>query len=673
MRININHRHCGAELCRRFISRFISPLCCRVWFLPACLLLAAPLCAQPEGAASTPRSITALTSADWADLKRQSEQSPPLPGQALASYFATGHFFPALPVQPLLSADGRWVYYWRRQGLQYWLCRSQGDGEEQVLHKQREVPPSQLVLSRDQQQLWLAATDLLQLLDIRRKTLRTVWQPGFALPGQKQIPSRHSMQVIQLSAEGAVLQWQQAATSYWFLTSSRAARQIWPTPQRSAWQDISGKVLVLQPVPEQKPDHAATETTAGLLPDISQLLRSANGELLATARLYQRLDWQSEDPAWQTLLNQLQARRPQCSMQLQSAASKLLVSYSCSDQTDAQHLLLTLDGKLQIRQRQLLQLSTTASLPAGVSPQQVAWQAQDGQTIPGYLYLPPGLPLAHRPLVTLIHGGPFSRSDPAYDVLVQWLVNRGAIVLQPDYRSSAGFGQAFMQAAQGDFGPDSPLLGDIFSGLDLLLQSGIGDPAQQAVIGHSFGGYLAIQALQAQPQRFRFGLALAAPVDLAATLQTYLPVASTPFGQPSLSELFQAAGVPWQDRDWQQQLSAESPLTRTTFLQRPLYLWAGGQDDRISAAALQQFQQQAIMQGKTVRLWLDPDSGHQAGTLQSRRLQFYLAASLVISHLPAGPEAGLAPAVSDASQHQPLDTFDSLLQTLEVRPATTGN
>lgn len=659
MRTNVKHP-------LRLLRLALCGLCLAWW--------AGPLQAQ--------QAIRAFSTKDWQQLKLQSEQSPPLPSLPLASYFSAGHFFPALPLQPLLSADGRWVYYWRRQGQQYWLCRSQGDGEEQVLHKQREVPPTQLMLSTDQQHLWLAAPDLLQLLDIRRKTLRTLWQPGFALAGQKQIPPRQQIQVIELNVAGAVLQWQQTETSYWWLKPNHAAQQIWPATAHSqssaaprpVWQDAAGNPLLLRQIPKKIPDETSTPVT-GLQPEISQTLRSSDGKLLAYALLYQRLFWQSTDPGWQALLDQLQARQPLCSMQLQIAAAshKLLVSYSCSDEINTQHLLLTLNTDLQIQHHQQLQLSAEAPLPPGVAPQQVAWQAQDGQTIPGYLYLPPGRELANSPLVTLIHGGPFSRTDPAYDVLVQWLVNHGAVVLQPDYRSSAGYGQAFLQAAQGNFGAHSPLLSDIFSGLDQLLANGIGDPAQQLVIGHSFGGYLTIQALQAQPQRFRFGLALAAPVDLAATLRAYLPVAATPFGQPSLSELFQAAGMPWQDRHWQQQLSAESPLTRIHLLQRPLYLWAAGQDDRISVTALQQFQQQALAQGKTVRLWLDPDSGHQAGTLQSRRLQFYLAASMVVGHLPPAARQHMTPPAADEALNQDLENLDNALQALEVRPVMAGN
>lgn len=631
---------------------------------------------------SAQEAILPLSPQDWAGLKHHSEQQSVSAEIPLGAYFSAGHFFAALPLQPQLSPDGQWLYYWRRQGLQYWLLRSQGDGEEQVLHKQREVPPLQLALSQDQQQLWLAAPDLLQVLDLRRKAIRTLWQPGFALPGQKHIPQRHSAQVIELHTRGAVVQWQQATTSYWFVQAEQTAQQIWPQPVAVTaddaapqfWRNKRGQALFLQHSATRIDDDSPPAT--GLRPDISQHLLGSDGRVLATARLYQRLYWQSNDPGWQALLDQLQALQPKCSMQLQSAAAdtRLLVSYFCSDQMNTQHLLLSLDERQQILRSQRLQLTAAAPQHAGVTPLQIAWQTADQQTIPAYLYLPPGRPLAQSPLVTLIHGGPFSRTDPAYDVLVQWLVNRGNIVLQPDYRSSAGYGQPFLQAAHGEFGRDNPALTDIFAGLDQLLANGIGDPAQQAVLGHSFGGYLAIQALQAQPQRFRFALALAAPVDLAATLKAYLPAESHAFGQKPLAQLFNDAGVPWQQAAWQQLLSMQSPQARLALLQRPLYLWAGGRDDRVSAASIQQFQQRALAQGKPVRLWLDPDSGHQAGSLHSRRLQFYLAASLVVGHLkPASATSDIVAAVPPALPVLALESLDSALQALEVRPELTGN
>lgn len=658
------------------ISRYLTRQClrrCLLWLLAVLVGLPASLSAESM--------LQPLHRSAWANLKNHAEQQTSSPVIPLSTYLSTEYLLPALPLRPLLSPDGAWVYYWRRQGLQYWLLRTEGNGEEQVLHKQRDTPPYLLTLSADQQHLWLAAPDLLQILDIRRKTLRTIWRPGFALPGQKQVPPRQQIKVVELNAEGAVLQWQQRLTTYWLVKANHAAQQVWPDSlpagssngKQAFWRDSQGQALFAQ---YQTPRSAAKNLPAeGLRPQISEQLVKADGQVVATARLYERLYWHSQEAGWQTLLDQLQAWYPSCSMQLQSAADtkRLLVSFACSDQINAQYRLLTINEHQQIQQHQTLALTAQTPQPAGAQPLQIAWQSTDQQTIPGYLYLPTGRPLAESPLVTLIHGGPFSRTDPTYDGLVQWLVNRGMIVLQPDYRSSSGYGQAFMQAARGDFDSDNPALNDVLSGIRHLLANGIGDPAQLAVVGHSFGGYLSIQALQAQPLQFRFALALAAPVDLAATLATYLPTAATPFGQKPLAQEFNDAGVPWQDLQWQQHHRSHSPQARLALQQRPLYLWGGAKDDRIAAAALLQFQQQAIAQGKTVRLWLDPDSGHQPGTLQSRRLQFYLAANLIISHLqPAQFPGDASPAVSGALAAD-LEAIDHALQQLEVSPASAGN
>lgn len=643
------------------------------WLITVLVGLPASVCADSI--------IQPLSAADWARLKNNAEQQALPAVMPLGTYLSADYLLPALPQRPLISPDGAWIYYWRRQGLQYWLLRTQGNGEEQVLYKQRDTPPSQLTLSADQQQLWLAAPDLLQILDIRRKTLRTLWQPGFALPGQKQLPARHQIQVIELNSAGAVLQWQQTPTTYWLVKANHAAQQIWPDSLRVAdgvqrqlfWRDSQGQPLFAQYQPLRT--SAEHPPIAGLRPEISQRLQKADGQVVATARLYERLYWRSPDAGWQALLDTLQAWYPTCSMQLQSAADtkRLLVGFYCSDQINPQYRLVTLNEHQQILQHQTLALTAFMPQPAGTQPLQIAWQSAFQQVIPGYLYLPAGRSLAQSPLVTLIHGGPFSRTDPTYDVLVQWLVNRGIIVLQPDYRSSSGYGLAFMQAARGDYDSDNPALHDVLTGINHLLAQGIGDPAQQAVVGHSFGGYLTIQALQAQPLRFRFALALAAPVDLAATLTTYLPTVAASFGQKSLGQEFNDAGVPWQDLQWQQHHSIHSPEARLALQRRPLYLWAGAKDDRISATSLLQFQRRAVAKGKTVRLWLDPQSGHQPGSLQGRRLQFYLAANLIISHLQSAPSAGGAPPAANGTLAPDLEAIDQALQKLEVSPVSAGN
>jgi alpha/beta superfamily hydrolase len=720
-----------------------------VW-LGALLLLLPRSDAALAQTSFAPAPTLMPTAADnLATLRQQSEQQsattpPPL------QHFLQPELLEAQPLRPLMSPDGQWLVYWRKQGFAYWLCRSRGDGEEQVLLKQRQPPPPSLLFSADQQGLWLGAADLLQYVDLARQQTRTLWQPGLALPGIKQLPARALSQMMQLSSHGGILQWQRDNNyQYWLLTTNQTAQLLHehPQPLQQLWlgsdkkarllMQFSGprfdseillraapgtpfKTLLHCPAPTectplaQQHDqlwlrsdlqrdgksllalrHDGTlswpqaATNALLSPDLTTALFSADGALLASAWQREQLIWQGHTAAWQQLLPRLQALSPHGSMQLQLAKNgkTLLVSFSFSDQPQLTHWRVQLthhseDGSIQISSRQQLQLlpqqaqeRPSLRTATGSRAQFIVWPAADGQPIPGYLYLPPGRPLAQSPIIAMPHGGPFAQHAPDYDLAVQLLVSRGFIVLQPDYRSSTGYGQRFLTLAQGQFGLDSPALTDVLSGLDWLLQHGIGDAKQQAMIGHSFGAYLTLQGLLAQPQRFRFGLAMAAPVDLAQTFNRYVPSASRNTQERPLALALVDAALPWQASSWQQQMQRGSPLAQLGQLQRPVFLWQGALDDRIDPASVHQFWQQAQQLNKPVRLWLDPTAAHQPASLQSRQLQLYLLASISLSHLSAAAlsQTTAAPAAPANGSAGSTELFDQQLQALEISVSPTGN
>ncbi len=717
---------------------------CSVWCLlfSACTLPATALWAD-ELMAQALSPLPHTTPADLGLLRQQTEQQQALPVYPLAYFFQHEQFSDPRLTKPLLSPDGQWLLYWRQQGFSYWLCRSRGDGEEQVLLKQRQPPPPLMVFSQDQQGVWLGAADLLQYLDLNRKALRTIWQPGFALPGSKQLPGKSAVSLLQLSSHGGILQWQRDAHAavdyqYWLVNAQSTARLLHQQtqPLQQLWLSSEAKPelllqfngnrydteiqikpaanqqfqrLLLCPAParcvplarqhdnghwwllsDQQRDGlsllqlstagsavwltAPEANPAARQPDLSNVLFSAGGDLLASARLTDQLRWFGHTAAWQQLLPKVQALAPTGSMQLQLAAQNrvLLASFSFSDRQQQQHWRVQISPQGQLLQAQPLQLTPRRQEKPGVAAQLLVWISNDGEAIPGYVYLPPGRPLAQSPIIALPHGGPFEQSKPDFNALVQLLANRGFIVLQPNYRSSTGFGRRFTTQARGDFGQHNPALQDVLSGLDWLIKHGIGDAQQQAMIGHSFGGYLTLQGLSTEPQRFRFGLALAAPVDLAATLQRYVPQIATPSQQRPLSLELNDFGVRWQDPAWQQQMSSEAPLAQAAQIQRPLYLWAGGLDDRIDAGTLLRFQQLSQQLQKPVRLWLDPNAGHQPQSLLSRQLQLYLAASISLAHLKTAPPLLPMPPAQATEQtglslqQSSLEDLDQQLQALEI-------
>ncbi|HEX9888235.1 MAG TPA: S9 family peptidase [Nitriliruptorales bacterium] len=143
---------------------------------------------------------------------------------------------------------------------------------------------------------------------------------------------------------------------------------------------------------------------------------------------------------------------------------------------------------------------------------EVAWTAPDGQTIHGWLTLPAaGAP--PYPLVLEVHGGPVWAARNLWPLgtrVVAVALRRGFAVFRPNPRGSAGWGQDFAAAVVGDVGGAD--VGDILSGLDLLVAEGLVDPERVGVTGCSYGGYLTY-VLTTRTQRFSAAVALSPVCD----------------------------------------------------------------------------------------------------------------------------------------------------------------
>jgi acetyl esterase/lipase len=148
---------------------------------------------------------------------------------------------------------------------------------------------------------------------------------------------------------------------------------------------------------------------------------------------------------------------------------------------------------------------------ASVKP--ITYPAADGTAIPAYLTLPPGAADARGlPAVVLPHGGPSARDEWGFDWLAQFLAHEGYAVLQPNYRGSAGYGDAWYQ--ENGFKSWETSIGDVTSAGRWLVDEGIADPAKLAVVGWSYGGYAALQSGVTKPELFKAIVAIAPVTDL---------------------------------------------------------------------------------------------------------------------------------------------------------------
>ncbi len=145
----------------------------------------------------------------------------------------------------------------------------------------------------------------------------------------------------------------------------------------------------------------------------------------------------------------------------------------------------------------------------------VQYRAADGTMVPAFVTLPPGVEKpVNLPAIVLPHGGPDSRDSADFDWLPQFFASQGYIVLQPEYRGSIGYGDAWFQ--NNAFHVWRTAIGDVTDGGRWLVSQGMADPNKLAIVGWSFGGYAALQAAVTAPDLFKAVIAIAPVTDLDA-------------------------------------------------------------------------------------------------------------------------------------------------------------
>jgi dipeptidyl aminopeptidase/acylaminoacyl peptidase len=138
--------------------------------------------------------------------------------------------------------------------------------------------------------------------------------------------------------------------------------------------------------------------------------------------------------------------------------------------------------------------------------------AADGANIPGYLTVPAGREAKGLPLVVMPHGGPGSRDEWRFDWLAQFLAARGYAVLQPEYRGSAGYGDAWLD--KNGFRNWRSAIGDINAAARWATAQGIASPGKVSILGWSYGGYAALQSAATDPSLYKAVVAIAPVTDL---------------------------------------------------------------------------------------------------------------------------------------------------------------
>ncbi|MDH3343366.1 MAG: DUF829 domain-containing protein, partial [Gammaproteobacteria bacterium] len=97
------------------------------------------------------------------------------------------------------------------------------------------------------------------------------------------------------------------------------------------------------------------------------------------------------------------------------------------------------------------------------------------------------------PLIVLCHGGPTAMADPSLDMRKQYWTSRGFALLDVNYSGSTGFGRAYRERLNGNWGLRDAE--DCCDAARHLVAKGLVDPERLIIKGGSAGGYTVLCAL----------------------------------------------------------------------------------------------------------------------------------------------------------------------------------
>ncbi len=255
-----------------------------------------------------------------------------------------------------------------------------------------------------------------------------------------------------------------------------------------------------------------------------------------------------------------------------------------------------------------------------------SWLAPDGWELDGLIVYPPDWRPNQepRPMVTLVHGGPYWRWRPGFHLgwggWAQWLALAGYLVLLPNPRGGQGHGERFAAAARGDVGGDD--YKDIMAAVDAAIALGLADPDRLGIGGWSQGGFMSAWAVT-QTQRFKAAVMGAGISDWGMmTLTSDMPTFEQMLGGSS----------PWDarpDNPGPRRHESHSPISFAFDVATPTLILHGEKDERVPVSQAIGFHRALRYFGAPTELVIYPrephgirERAHQLDVLRRVRLWY---------------------------------------------------
>jgi dipeptidyl aminopeptidase/acylaminoacyl peptidase len=258
--------------------------------------------------------------------------------------------------------------------------------------------------------------------------------------------------------------------------------------------------------------------------------------------------------------------------------------------------------------------------------QPIALKARDGMALHGFVTRPRGSEGKRLPMVVMPHGGPFFvYDDGAYDMESQLLAAAGYAVLQVNFRGSSNFGRAHANAGSREWG--GAMQDDLTDATRWAVAEGIADGAKICMYGASYGGYAALMGVAKEP-------------SLYACAAGYVGVYDLPIMHTTGDIQRRGSGETYL-REWvgdRTALAAVSPVNLADRIKVPVFLAAGGEDERAPIQHTRRMEAALRKAGVPVEALYYPTEGHGFYTDPHRR-EYYTKLLAFLSNSLGGETA----------------------------------
>ena len=453
--------------------------------------------------------------------------------------------------------------------------------------------------------------------DIHRRTAAGVWEKFY------QVPMDETAQARAIGVDGANREFF-AYDSHDRNTAAVTARDLETGRVRVVAEDAKSDV---QAILEHPVTHAVQ----------------------AYASNYTRLEWHAIEPAMAGDLTAL-ARAGHGDFHVESRSRddrRWLVRFSRDDGPDAYYLY-------ERPAKRLVRLfSTRPELERGTWARchPVVIRSRDGLDLVSYYTLPiasdpdgDGHPSAPLPMVMIVHGGPGDeRAEWGFFPLIQWLNNRGYAVFNVNFRGSPGFGKAFVNAEQLEWG--GRMIDDLVDQAHWATEKGIAKRDGVALLGGSYGGFATLCGLTFDPDVFACGVDVVGPADLETFMTTIPPTWS-------LDHFAKRVGDPRTEAG-RAHLRSRSPIHFVDRVTKPILIAQGANDARVPQAQSDRMTHALDSLGVAVTYLVYPDEGH--GFLRAANSRaFYAVTDAFLAHCLGGRAAPLTDQLDSSSVLVPV-------------------